>query len=102
MANAPEYSPGLAGVPAARTSVCYLDGTVGKLQYRGYPIEVLALNCTFEEVAYLLLYGKLPTREELAAFDSELRAARKLKFRIVDVLKTLPESGHPMDALTAA
>lgn len=95
-----EYSPGLAGVPAAKTSVCYLDGSVGKLQYRGYPIEVLAEKSTFEETAYLLLFGKLPTTGELAKFDAELRHARKIKFRIVDVLKTLPESGHPMDALT--
>jgi citrate synthase len=98
----PEYVPGLAGVPAARSSVCYLDGTVGKLQYRGYPIEVLAQNCTFEEVAYLLLFGRLPTPSELESFDAELKAERRLKFRIIDVLKQLPESGHPMDALTAA
>jgi citrate synthase len=98
----PEYVPGLAGVPAARSSVCYLDGAVGKLQYRGYPIEVLAGNCTFEEVAYLLLFGRLPTPAELESFDAELKAERRLKFRIIDVLKQLPESGHPMDALTAA
>jgi citrate synthase len=97
-----EYVPGLAGVPAARTSVCYLDGNIGKLQYRGFPIEVLAERCTFEEVTYLLLFGKLPTATELAAFDAELKAERRLKFRIIDVLKQLPESGHPMDALTAA
>lgn len=102
MASFPEYVPGLAGVPAARSSVCYLDGTVGKLQYRGYPIEVLAENGTFEEVTYLLLFGRLPTEAELMAFDAELKAQRKIKFRIVDVLKQLPESGHPMDALTAA
>lgn len=97
-----EYVPGLAGVPAAKTSVCYLDGRVGKLQYRGYPIEVLAERCTFEEVTYLLLFGKLPTRTELDAFSAELVAERRLKFRIKDVLKLLPEGGHPMDALTAA
>ncbi len=102
MASVPEYVPGLAGVPAARSSVCYLDGTVGKLQYRGYPIEVLAENCSFEEVAYLLLFGRLPNKAELSRFDAELKAERKLKFRIIDVLKQLPESGHPMDALTAA
>jgi citrate synthase len=97
-----EYVPGLAGVPAARTSVCYLDGNIGKLQYRGYPVEVLAERCTFEEVTYLLLFGKLPNAAELATFDAELKAERRLKFRIIDVLKQLPESGHPMDALTAA
>jgi len=103
MTEAHEYSPGLANVPAAESSVCYLDGSVGKLQYRGYPIEVLAANSTYEEVAYLLLFGALPTQEQLHSFDrEELRRSRKLKFRIIDLLKTLPESGHPMDALTAA
>jgi citrate synthase len=102
MVDESQYVPGLAGVPAARSSVCYLDGNVGKLQYRGYPIEVLAERCTFEEVAYLLLFKRLPTRAELDAFGSELAGKRRLKFRIVDLLKSLPESGHPMDALTAA
>jgi len=102
MTDMHEYVPGLANVPAAESSVCYLDGSVGKLQYRGYPIELLAEHSTYEEVAYLLLYGRLPTTSELAAFDAELRKARKVKFRIIDLLKTLPESGHPMDALTAA
>ncbi|MFW6087943.1 MAG: citrate/2-methylcitrate synthase, partial [Myxococcota bacterium] len=102
MVKTPSYVPGLAGVPAARTSVCYLDGQVGKLQYRGYPIEVLARQCTFEEVSYLLLFDALPTREQLDSFSNELARERRLKFRIIDLLKTLPESGHPMDALTAA
>ena len=102
MAEALPYVPGLAGVPAARTSVCLIDGEVGKLEYRGYPIEVLAEHCTYEEVAYLLIFGALPTKTQLDAFSAELVAERGLKFRIVDVLKTLPESGHPMDALTAA
>lgn len=102
MADKPEYIPGLAGVPAARSSVCLIDGSVGKLQYRGYPIEQLAEQCSYEETAHLLLFGELPNRSELEAFKKELAARRKLKFRIVDVLKHLPESGHPMDALTAA
>ena len=102
MADTPEYIPGLAGVPAARTSVSLIDGTVGKLQYRGYPIEVLAENCVYEEVAYLLVFGRLPTQSELDGFTRELAAERPLKFRIIDMLKTLPENGHPMDALTAA
>jgi len=102
MADAPEYIPGLAGIPAARTSICLIDGAVGKLQYRGYPIEVLAERCSFEEVAYLLIFGRLPTAAELDGFRHHLIAERRLKFRIIDMLKTLPESGHPMDALTAA
>jgi citrate synthase len=102
MAEMPEYIPGLAGVPAARTSICLIDGIEGKLQYRGYPIEVLAERGTFEEVTYLLLFGKLPTAPQLDEFRAQLIAERGLKFRIIDLLKTLPESGHPMDALTAA
>ncbi|MEM9728794.1 MAG: citrate synthase [Myxococcota bacterium] len=94
--------PGLAGVPAARTSICLIDGMKGKLQYRGYPIEVLAERGTYEEIAYLLLFGKLPTSPQLDEFRQQLIAERGLKFRIIDLLKTLPESGHPMDALTAA
>ncbi|MCB9600785.1 MAG: citrate synthase [Sandaracinus sp.] len=102
MSEKPEYVPGLAGIPAARSSVCLIDGAAGKLQYRGYPAEQLAEHCTFEEVTYLLLFGELPTRAQLEGFSAELARERSLKFRIIDVLKQLPESGHPMDALTAA
>src|SRR5262245_30385294 len=102
MTQSNEYVPGLANVPAAESSVCYLDGSIGKLQYRGYPIETLAEHSTFEEVAYLLLYGALPSAAQLARFDADLRRERKVKFRIIDLLKTLPESGHPMDALISA
>jgi citrate synthase len=102
MSEKPDYVPGLAGIPAARSSVCLIDGAAGKLQYRGYPAEQLAEHCTFEEVTYLLLFGELPTRSQLESFGAELARERNLKFRIIDVLKQLPESGHPMDALTAA
>jgi citrate synthase len=95
------YVPGLAGVPAARSSVCFVDGERGRLQYRGYPVEILADRCTYEEVAYLLLLGDLPTEHELSSFKVALAAERRLKFRIVDMLKLLPESGHPMDALAS-
>ncbi len=96
-----EYVPGLAGVPATRSRIGLIDGQVGKLQYRGYAIEDLAAHTAFEEVAYLLLKGALPTQGELDGFIGELRSHRRLKFRIVDLLKTLPEGGHPMDALVA-
>lgn len=95
------YVPGLAGVPAARSSVCFIDGERGRLQYRGYPVEILADRCTYEEVAYLLLFGDLPTEHELSDFKASLAAERRLKFRIVDMLKLFPESGHPMDALAS-
>jgi citrate synthase len=102
MTELPEYIPGLAGVPAARSGICLIDGSVGKLQYRGYPIEVLAERCSYEEVAYLLVFGRLPTTAQLDEFRNQMIAERGLKFRIIDLLKTLPESGEPMDALTAA
>ena len=95
------YVPGLAGVPAARSSVCHIDGERGLLQYRGYPVEILAERCSYEEVAWLLLFGNLPTENELSSFRSDLAAERRLKFRIVDMLKLFPESGHPMDALAS-
>jgi citrate synthase len=95
-----EYSPGLAGVPAARSSVCYLDGQVGKLQYRGYPIEVLAEHCSFEEIAHLLLVGQLPTRAELEAFAARLASQRSAPEPVLATLRSLPTSGHPMDALS--
>jgi len=98
----PELIPGLAGVPVARTKVSYLDGNQGILEYRGIRIETLAERANFVETAYLLLFGKLPNRAELEKFSSGLRAHRKIKFRIIDLIKCLPENGHPMDTLQAA
>ncbi len=97
-----EFSPGLAGVPAARSKVSYLDGTKGLLEYRGIQLETLAEKSSFIETAYLLLFGKLPTASELERFDQDLRIHRRIKYRIADLIKCLPESGHPMDALQAA
>jgi citrate synthase len=97
-----EYSPGLAGVPAARSKVSYLDGQKGLLAYRGVPIDTLAKQSTFVETAYLLVFGDLPTRPMLDRFNADLIAHRQIKFRITDLMKCLPETGHPMDALQAA
>jgi citrate synthase len=97
-----KFIPGLEGVPIMESQVGFIDGQKGILEYRGIPIEVLAEKSTYEEVAYLLLWGKLPTREEMAKFDHDLRTHRRLKFRIIDLMKCLPETGHPMDALQAA
>ncbi|MCC6625637.1 MAG: citrate synthase [Deltaproteobacteria bacterium] len=97
---ATELIPGLAGVPAAASKVGDVQFE-GRLYYRGYAIEDLAAHTTFEETSYLLLYGELPTKAQLAQFDARLREHRRLKYKIVDVLKTLPDSGHPMDALQA-
>ena len=99
-AAANEFARGLAGVVAGRTAICSLDGD---LRYRGYSIEPLALAGNFEEVAYLLLYGELPTAAELAAFTSRVsEAARSLDPAVSDSLQRLAVSAphaSPMDAL---
>jgi citrate synthase len=97
-----KFVPGLEGVPIMESQVGFIDGQKGILEYRGIPIEELAEKSTYEEVAYLLLWGKLPTREEMARFDHDLRTHRRIKYRIIDLMKCLPETGHPMDALQAA
>ena len=91
--------PGLEGVPIMESQVGFIDGQKGVLEYRGIPIEELAEKSSYEEVAYLLLWGRLPTRLELEKFDHDLRTHRRIKYRVVDVLKSFPENGHPMDAL---
>jgi citrate synthase len=98
----PDYSPGLAGVPAAKSKISYLDGLKGILEYRGFGIELLAEKSNFIETSYLLLFGRLPTASELDRFSMDLHAHRRIKYRITDLMKCLPEHGHPMDALQAA
>ncbi|MBI4363863.1 MAG: citrate synthase [Candidatus Latescibacteria bacterium] len=96
------FIPGLDGVPAARSSVCFIDGDQGILEYRGFPIEELAEKSTFEETSYMLLWGKLPKRAELEKFSRDLATHRDVRFRLIDLLKCLPDTGHPMEALQAA
>jgi citrate synthase len=96
------YVPGLDGVPAAKSSICWIDGDQGVLEYRGYPIEELAEHSTFEETTYLLLWGKLPSRGDLDKFTRDLASNRDVRFRLVDLLKCLPDTGHPMEALQAS
>jgi citrate synthase len=96
------YLPGLEGVPATRSNISDLDGNAGILTYRGYPIEELALNSTFEETTLLLLDGHLPTREQLAQFDRELRSNRVVKYNVREIMKYLPATGHPMEMLQTA
>ncbi len=95
----PEYRPGLADVPAAESAVSFIDGNRARLAYRGIAVETLARESTFEETAWLLLEGSLPSQKQLADFDDDLRRHRKLPYKLIDLLKNLPESGHPMNAL---
>ena len=97
-----ELVPGLEGVPIAKSAISFVDGQNGILEYRGIPIEDLAEQSTFEETAYLLLKGALPDQGELDSFTYDLTHHRRLKYRIIDLIKCLPEHGHPMDALQAA
>jgi citrate synthase len=97
-----EYKPGLEGIPAAQSSISYVDGQKGILEYRGIRIEELAEKSTFLETAYLLIWGELPNEEELKAFEHEVLFHRRIKYRIRDMMKCFPESGHPMDALQSS
>ncbi|MBI5853882.1 MAG: citrate synthase [Nitrospirae bacterium] len=97
-----DFMPGLAGVPAARSTVSDVDGQRGVLEYRGIAVEDLCAKSSFLETSYLLLFERLPSRTEIAQFAADLTHHRRIKFRIVDLIKCLPEHGHPMDALQAA
>lgn len=97
-----DFFPGLAGIPAAKSSISFVDGEQGILEYRGIRIEDLAEHSSFLETAFLLLFNRLPTRLELENFTRDITFHRRIKYRIVDLLKSLPEHGHPMDALQAA
>jgi citrate synthase len=96
-----ELRPGLADVPVAESAVSFIDGKNARLEYRGIAVETLARESCFEETAYLLLKGDLPTQKQLADFDDQLRTHRRIKFRLTDLMKCLPEVGHPMYALQA-
>ena len=96
-----EYKPGLENIPATQSSISYVDGQNGVLEYRGIRIEDLATQSSFLETAYLLIWGGLPTQQELDTFKHEVKYHRRLKYRIRDMMKCFPESGHPMDALQA-
>jgi citrate synthase len=96
-----EYKPGLENIPATQSSISFVDGQQGILEYRGINIEELAKYSSFLETSYLLIWGELPTKDELIEFEHEIRYHRRLKYRIRDMMKCFPESGHPMDALQA-
>src|SRR5437899_6807693 len=93
--------PGLADVPVAESAVSFIDGKRARLEYRGIAVEELARHSCFEETAWLLLKGELPTQRQLAEFNDQLRHHRRIKYKLKDLIKCLPETGHPMDALQA-
>src|SRR5437899_5168896 len=98
-APVPGYSPGLEGVIAGESALCEVDEGAAGLRYRGYAIGDLAEQATFEEVAYLLLFGKLPTRKELGDFTAQLQTQWPLPGSVEAFIGVVPPSAHPMDIL---
>ena len=96
------FKPGLEGIPVTKSSICDIDGIRGKLLYRGYDIDELAQKSSFLETAFLLIWGELPTVDELKNFEDEVQMHRRLSFRVRDMMKCFPSSGHPMDALQSS
>lgn len=92
---------GLKGIYFERSGVSHIDGSKGELLYRGYSIHDLATHSSFEEVCFLLIHGELPTTDQFAAFDAQLKAARDLPQEVYDIIQACKD-GHPMDVLRTA
>ncbi|KAB1655634.1 bifunctional 2-methylcitrate synthase/citrate synthase [Pseudoclavibacter chungangensis] len=97
-----EIYKGLAGVPVDYTAVSKVNPETNSLLYRGYPVQELAANCSFEQVALLLWNGELPSKEELAEFEAFERANRALAPEVRTVIDALPTTSHPMDVVRTA
>ncbi len=98
----PKKSVALSGVTAGNTALCTVGKTGNDLHYRGYDILDVADTCEFEEIAYLLVHGKLPTAAELKAYKTKLKALRGIPASVKAVLECLPASAHPMDVMRSA
>jgi len=97
-----EIRKGLAGVIADSTAISKVNPDTNSLLYRGYPVQELAARCSFEQVAWLLWNGELPTANELSHFEALERSLRPLDPRVKDVIDQLPLSAHPMDVVRTA
>src|SRR5450432_718559 len=95
-------SVALSGVVAGNTAICTVGRTGNDLHYRGYDILEIAESCEFEEIAHLLVHGKLPNVAELTAYKRKLRALRDLPAAVRDMLEQLPANSHAMDVLRTA
>jgi hypothetical protein len=95
----PKKSVALSGVTAGTTALCSVGKSGNDLHYRGYDILDLAANCEFEEVAFLLIHGKLPIKSELTAYKAKLKSLRGLPTTVKKVLEALPKTAHPMDVM---
>jgi 2-methylcitrate synthase len=95
----PKKSVALSGVTAGNTALCTVGRSGNDLHYRGYDILDIADVCEFEEIAHLLVHGKLPTRAELAGYKAKLKSLRGVPANVKAVLEWLPASSHPMDVM---
>ncbi|MBB3006623.1 bifunctional 2-methylcitrate synthase/citrate synthase [Cupriavidus alkaliphilus] len=95
----PKKSVALSGVTAGNTALCTVGRTGNDLHYRGYDILDIAETCEFEEIAHLLVHGKLPTKSELAAYKAKLKSLRGLPANVKAALEWVPASAHPMDVM---
>tara|TARA_B100000700_G_C15040824_1_gene855254 strand:- start:1253 stop:2452 length:1200 start_codon:yes stop_codon:yes gene_type:complete len=93
---------GLEGVPVTQSAICDIDGNQGHLTYRGYSIEELASQSSFLETSFLLIWGELPKPEQLKDFENQVQMHRRVSFRVRDMMKCFPATGHPMDALQSS
>jgi len=100
--NRAKKGVGLSGVTAGNTALCTVGRAGNDLHYRGYDILEFADSAEFEEIAYLIVHGKLPTRAELNGYKAKLRALRGLPMSVKAVLEALPAGGHPMDVMRTA
>lgn len=96
------FDPGFANTAVAKSSITYIDGSTGELRYRGYGIEEIASHSSFIEVAYLLLYGELPTAAELTAWESDISAQTMLNEEMRSFFDAFPRRAHPMAVLNSA
>lgn len=98
----PKKSVALSGVVAGNTAICTVGRSGNDLNYRGYDILDLADSSEFEEIAHLLIHGKLPTQAELTAYKQKLKRYRGLPANLQTVLESLPAHSHPMDVMRTA
>ncbi|KAJ8763063.1 hypothetical protein K2173_023268 [Erythroxylum novogranatense] len=96
------YDPGYLNTAPVRSSISYIDGDEGILRYRGYPIEELADSSSFVEVAYLILYGNLPSQSQLADWEFAISQHSAVPQGILDIIQAMPHDAHPMGVLVSA
>ena len=95
------YDPGFKNTGSCQSGITFLDGEEGILRYRGYSIEELADNASFLEVAYLLIFGEMPTAQQIKKFDADIRAESLVDEDIKTILKSFPKAAHPMGVLSS-